>query len=203
MVDESHKNNQQPPSLSVGGPQGIQILGSVVQLPGGTFAGPNSLLPQSSRAPVVEGRLQIGAEVARIAVPLAIGLFVAGPLAAVVGGVLIAALGLPLGLLVLPAVCLFGSWGLCAGVLWFRRQHRRSDHVDVEVEQRLLELAAHRQGRLVVPDVARALGMPLREADEALTRLARRGYLDVQSDPQGNLEYVVREFEPRGHTLRP
>lgn len=72
---------------------------------------------------------------------------------------------------------------------------RGAEHsVDPAIEGPLLDLAAHSRGRLTVPQVARGLGIPLIDADQALNALARHGYASMENAQAGHIEYVFAEF---------
>ncbi len=114
----------------------------------------------------------------------------------VVSATMISVIGLPWLLFAPPGAFALALLG--AAVIVFGRARRRTtrDGVDPEVERRILDLAVAQRGRLTVVAVARALAMPLAEADLALTALTRSGHVTVDNDPaSGVVVYVFPDIE--------
>lgn len=68
-----------------------------------------------------------------------------------------------------------------------------SRSLPLELEHALLELAHRSGGELQVPETARALKIPLDEAQEALERLAKRGHADLEVKDEGQLVYKISQ----------
>lgn len=60
--------------------------------------------------------------------------------------------------------------------------------------RRVLELAARRQGRLTVADVASSLGMDLKDAEHVLDTLVDGRHVDVEVTDEGRLLYVFPDL---------
>lgn len=126
---------------------------------------------------------------------LSIGL---GVLAAAAAAVLVpGAAGIILALLA-------GSTGVGVGAMSLRAGARQSARVDRDVraerERVLMDLAEKSEGDLTVTEVARALGMPMAEADELLTSIADGSRVTVEVDPEGIVHFVFREIRLGGPT---
>jgi hypothetical protein len=111
------------------------------------------------------------AVVAAAAIPGSAGLIVA----AVVG-----ALGVSFGALAMKAGQKLGAAG--------RAKIAAAD------ERRILQLAEANGGQLTATDLARALGMTTKQADDALTALADGTRVTVEVDDHGVVRYVFREL---------
>jgi len=109
-----------------------------------------------------------------------------------------AAIVVPGALGVVLATMLAG-WGIGMGFLSLRAASRRARSVDASEralgEQRILALAAQRQGVLTATDVAQALGGTLADADAALTGMADGSRVSVEVDDEGIVRYRFREME--------
>lgn len=119
------------------------------------------------------------------------------------GCVLFAAATTFVGLLHLPALLLAVPWALSLSsfamafcVARYARRRAGTGGMDVEIERRILEVAIAHGGRLTTTAVAHELSIPLREADAALTALAKASYLAIETHPaSGALVYVFPEID--------
>jgi hypothetical protein len=112
------------------------------------------------------------------------------------GGYAGLAIGLPLGLL-----SLFFGLGL---VLGGRKLSRQGDHSERAAQlETIRALAAHQQGAMTAADAARALSVPVPQADALLTDLAKQPdeHVSLEIDDDGGIHYlfgeqaVARRFE--------
>ncbi len=187
-----------PRTLSVGGPGGIQIEGSNIQIGGLPQVGSN--MPAQPASPV--------APIVRIDLARAPALLVAhaGVLAAAVSvsaaslfvgaAVVISVFQLPWLLLAAPGTLSAGLVGLAAALVARARSRIRTGGVDPEVERRILDLAVACGGRLTVTAVARALSVPMAEADSSLSALAKSGHVAVENDlASGVVVYVFPDID--------
>jgi hypothetical protein len=68
--------------------------------------------------------------------------------------------------------------------------------IDPEVERRILDVAVACGGKVTVTAVARALSMPMAEADATLSALAKSGHVAVENDPaSGVVVYVFPDID--------
>lgn len=128
-----------------------------------------------------------------------VGLRTVGALSIGVGVMLaiLAAMIIPGGLGILAAVVL-GAGGVGAGALALRAGSRASESAgrseQVRHETRILELAEKSDGDLTVTEVARAMRVPMDEADRMLTRMVDGSRVTMEIDPEGLIHYVFREL---------
>jgi hypothetical protein len=191
-------------SFSVGGPGGIQIDGGRVQIGGGPTVGPPVLSQASAPLTAPVGSIDttrlpelFGRHPWAIAAVLSItaGLLLSS------AATVISVLQLPWLLLVLPTTFGAALLGIGGMVVLRARKRQTTGSLDPAVERKILDVAVACQGRVTVMAVARALGMPLAEADSALTVLARTGYVLVDNDPSTGV--VVYVFPDVGVGLMP
>ncbi len=115
-------------------------------------------------------------------------------------GVVVAALAAMLvpGAAGIVLAVLAGGAGVGAGALALRAGARQSAEADrrerADRERRILDLAEASHGDLTVTETARALGVPMDEADRMLTEMADGSRVSVEVDPDGILHYVFREL---------
>ena len=93
-----------------------------------------------------------------------------------------------------------GVGGL-VGLVAARRGAAAERKVRVEQELRvrengILDLAEKEGGDLTATAVARAFGISIQEADDALTGMADGARVSVELDPDGVIHYVFRELAP-------
>lgn len=190
-----------PGAISVGGPGGIQITGGRIQVGGGPLVGSNTSMPMQAPAatptPLVAVDLTRMPELfVRHSGLIAAGLSIGAGLVLLSAATVIAVLQLPWLLFAVPMA--FGAALLSvAGAIALRaRKRQTTGGLDPEVERRILDVAVSCQGRVTVMAVARALRMPLAEADEALMMLARSGYVTLDNDPStGVVVYIFPDVE--------
>ncbi len=188
-----------PGAISVGGPGGIQITSSRIQVGGGPLVGSNTSMPMQAPAPtplVAVDLTRMPELFVRHSGLIAAGLSICAGLVLLSAATVIAVLQLPWLLFAVPTA--FGAALLSvAGVIALRaRKRQTTGGLDPEVERRILDVAVSCQGRVTVMAVARALRMPLAEADEALMVLARSGYVTLDNDPStGIVVYIFPDVE--------
>jgi len=173
-------------AISVGGPGGIQIDGGRIQIGGGSMIGQPA--PMQPSTPPSMPLMYVDLTRApglflRYSGIIAAALSICAGLLFLTAATVIAVLHLPWLLLAAPTA--FGAVLLSVAVAIVLRARRRltTGGLDPEVERRILDVAMACQGRVTVMAVARALAMPLAEADAALTALARSGHVAVDNDP--------------------
>jgi len=104
--------------------------------------------------------------------------------------VLIESLGLPR-VFYVPAGVIAGTAAVAA-VAARALQGRTRRSLSAEREQEILALAARTTGPLTIADTARALGMPLTEAEEVLSGMSRAGHATADVDLEtGQLQFSV------------
>jgi hypothetical protein len=109
---------------------------------------------------------------------------------------MIALIGLSWAVLLGPAIVSAALLGAAATVVVRARRRVTTGGLDPEVEQRLLDVAVACHGRVTVTAAARALAMPLAQADAALTAMARSGHVTLDNDPAtGVIVYVFPDVE--------
>jgi hypothetical protein len=105
------------------------------------------------------------------------------------------ALGVGMGLYVLPAVFSLLPFGGAAWLL--KRGVKPPEALSPAREQQLLELAMRTGGALTVTATAHNLRIPLEEAEAALMDLARKGHVEIDNDEDtGAVIYVFPEIKP-------
>ena len=219
-MQQNNGGNGQGPTISVGGPGGIQIG------PGGVSAGnlqvqsPHAVTPQpfsaqpsqpfpaqsSQTVPTNQQSLDLsvpGQLLNRFGGYAAIGAGVLGVLMLGVPSAILSAVGAPI---VLYAVAVGASLipFTLAGVLGIRALKSRKRHLpDVPLESKLIHLATQREGRLTAVVAAGALSAPLREVEAALDDLVHTGHVSIDNDPQtGAVVYLFPGLD-RGTTALP
>jgi hypothetical protein len=198
MLDRRPPPTSDQANLSVGGPSGIQLRDQAIVVDGRIMT-----TTQSGAAGATERRTAESVELAGVTAALArhsgaasAALLVSGVLALVGPATILIALGLPLALMVVPGVAGLGM--LSAALVIHKRARERRGEVDVRIEHQLLEFAVQQQGRVTVGAAARALGISMAEADDALTSLARAGHVYPDNDPEtGVVVYMFPELAPR------
>ncbi len=109
---------------------------------------------------------------------------------------LIAVIQLPWLLLAAPGAFSVALLGAASVVVVKARRHLTKDGLDPDVERRIIDAAVACHGRLTVMATARALSMPLADADTALSALARSGHVAVDNNPAtGVVVYVFPDIE--------
>jgi hypothetical protein len=182
-------------ALSVGGPGGIHIQGGNVQINGVPMAG--QVAPAPPPAPAVSVDLtRVSPLIGRYSGVLAAGLCVVGGAVVLSAAVVISVLGLPWLLLVVPAALAAVLVAVAVAAGRVARGRVTTGGVDPDTERRILDLAVASAGRVTTTAVARALSMPLAEADRVLGALARSGHVSVENDPSsGVVVYVFPEID--------
>ena len=121
-------------------------------------------------------------------------------------GVALAAVSAALlpGALGVAAAVLFGGSGAAIGGLALRAGAKASAGAPAARERRILALARRSGGVLTVTDAAEGLGVPLAEADAALTAMADGSRVIAELTEDGRVEFVFRELrvEALGETIR-
>ena len=107
--------------------------------------------------------------------------------------------GLALAVVVGGAGAVLGGTSMRAGAI---RSRARQASASRDREQRILNLAEAEGGDLTATAAARALGLSMVEADEALTAMADGSRVVVELDPDGVVHYVFRELAPPAVTPR-
>jgi hypothetical protein len=187
-------------NLSVGGPNGIQIDGGNVRAGGSPMLGQGQgapLLAPQPPLPIVSGDLAAApALLVRHSGVVAATASVGAVLVFVGAAVMISALQLPWVLLVAPGA--LSTVLVAAGLAVVLRARKRvtTGGIDPEVERRILDVAVACRGRVTVTAAARALSMPMAEADATLSALARTGHVSVENDPtSGVVVYVFPDID--------
>jgi hypothetical protein len=181
-------------AISVGGSSGIHIDGGSVQIGGVPFVERQPVQPPTPIAVVDLTRatalLVRHSGLVTAALSTGAGVLVVGAAA------LISLLQLPWLLLAAPGAA--GAILLTAALalLLYARKRITTGGIEPEVERRILEVAVACKGRVTVTAVARALAMPMAEADATLAAFARSGHVTVDNDPaSGVVVYVFPDIE--------
>ncbi len=179
------------PGTVVLGEDRTSAIGALMGAPAGGVEGRASVAPGAAirgTQPPPGGRGSVGA--LRF-----LGVFSLG---ATLTAAVTAAIAVPGALGIVLATMLAG-WGVTMGFFALRAASRRSRRADASDraygEQRILALAAQKQGVLTATDVAQALGGTLAEADRALTAMADGSRVSADVDDEGILRYRFREME--------
>jgi hypothetical protein len=177
--------------LSVGGPGGIQIGGGIVRAGGAPIL-------QSPRAPMplAAGSLE---QLSPLLAVVADHPWAVAMAAVAAGGALVASAAAAISVLQLPWLLMTAPAGaslvlvaLVLSIVARQRAQLRTAGVDPAMEHRIIELAMQCGGKLTVPAVAHALGVPMVHADAILTALARSGHVGIDNDPEtGVVVYVM------------
>lgn len=193
---------QAPQQISVGGPNGIVIQGDRVQVggmvvhPGQGSARPGAPPAQSAQVAQVARSQGAGLELELFRNPTRLPrVLMGGGMGMGILAVILAlpAVGMPGGVAMMAALIAFSS--ICAALVLRQKAKglERTRALPVEIELGLLELAHRSGGELSVPATARALQIPLDEAQESLTRLAKRGYAELDVGPGGEMVYKISQ----------
>lgn len=191
-----------PGSIQVGGPNGVVIHGDRVQV-GGMVVHPGT---QGSR-PVAPRPTpaQIARTQSTAPATLDMELFLHPrrlPRLLMGGGVLFGmmaillampAMGMPVMMSVMASLFAVLAIGGAFVLRGKSRQLEKTRALPPSLELGLLELAHQSGGELCVPDTARALQIPLDEAQEALERLAKRGHAQMDVKEGGELVYKITQ----------
>lgn len=203
---------QAPQQISVGGPNGIVIQGDRVQVGGmvvqpgqGSVRQQGAVPPQPAPIAQVARSQGAGLELELFRNPTRLPRVLMG--GGIGMGILAAILALPAmgmsSVAVMAALIAFSS--ICAALVLGQKakglEKKRS--LPIEIELGLLELAHRSGGELSVPATARALQIPLDEAQESLTRLAKRGYAELDVGPEGEMVYKISQGAAQTAALPP
>lgn len=195
-------------TLSVGGPGGIRIDGDDVGIAAASMLRPAENAPHAAhaaltptasfdlaRAPGALARYP-RATTGALAVTAIAGMSAAAAV--------ISAAHLPWLFLAAPATLAIALLVAAAATVTSARKRIMTAGVDPELEKRLLDLAAESGGAVTVTTVARALSIPMAEAETTLSALAREGHVTVENEPTtGVVVYVFPEIQAaRARTRR-
>jgi hypothetical protein len=178
-------------NISVGGPAGIHILNHPPVIPVGQnpqerFAEPLRAA-QALHPKLIAGCLGL-ASVFGFVTPI----------------VVISAFGLPWLLYVVPALA--SSVALVIAIfLWGRALTGSVKGLPAaSLEPLIVDEAIRSGGRLTTTRLAHALKIPLAQADEVLSQLAKAGYVDLEVDPtSGVVVYVFRDIAANPNGMNP
>lgn len=184
---------QRLPGTAVLGEDRTSAIGALLGAPVGGAAGRASSLPSSASS--LSGSSGAAAGRGSASALRFLGVFAVG---ATLVGAVTAAIAVP-GVLGVVLATMLAGWGVGMGFFSFRAASRRARHADRSEralgEQRILALAAQRQGVLTATDVAQSLGGTLVDADAALTAMADGSRVSVDVDDEGIVRYRFREME--------
>jgi hypothetical protein len=181
--------------LSVGGAGGIQVTSKHVQVnQAGVMNAPQAQpLVQPTMASMAGTNDQAMMIVTKYGGLMALGAVGVGLVVAGVGAGLILMLSLPLILISVPVAA---SLVMFVAALVLRKQQRAAEQrIPQTLEAQLLDHAAASAGRVTAVTAARALAVPIKEASEALDKLAQSGHVDIDNDiDTGVIVYVFPDF---------
>lgn len=198
-----------PSTITVGGPNGVVIQGDRVQV-GGTVVNPGTPSPavlqsapypaQLAQLPASRGsalEMELFRNPRRLPRCLLGGGLFMGMMAIVLA---LPALGLPVVLSVMASVSAVLAIGGAFVLGGKARKLQRTQALPPQLELDLLELAHRSGGQLCVPETARALKIPLDDAQEALERLAKRGHAELEVKEAGELVYKISQGAQQAST---
>lgn len=87
-----------------------------------------------------------------------------------------------------------GSVGVGVGALAMKAAQGGEDLVARSQERELFQLAGNRNGVLTVSEVVQGLGLSIKDAERALSRVADGSRVRAELTPDGRVEYVFQEL---------
>ncbi len=175
--------------------------------PGTTILAGPTALPRLSLAPLGPAARRAGTSLPPVRAVAARGksgalrFFGVGAIGVGIFAATVLAVFIP-GLAGIAAAAAMGGLWTGLGVLGLRAASRASSdadkHESTAQELSILELAEKSDGDLTATEVARGLGVGMREADDALSRMADGSHVSVEVDPEGIVHYVFREMRAAG-----